>query len=108
MFSGVELMHRLIITFGLLVTLVLFTDILCSDYTKAKYQYRIVTVERGDTLWCIAAKHTTHKQDIRELIARIKQTNNIDKNVEIYPGQVLQVPVKIDDVDQPLWANLFR
>lgn len=56
-------------------------------------RYTIVTVERGDTVWSIATKYSTHSQDIRHVIAVMKEVNNLNRSVDIYPGQTLRVPV---------------
>ena len=56
-------------------------------------RFTAVTVERGDSVWSIAAKHSTHSQDIRHVIAVMKEVNNLNRSVDIYPGQTLRVPV---------------
>ena len=48
-------------------------------------------VTHGDTLWAIAADHVPPGEDIRRLIADIRETSGIQSSV-IYPGQVLLIP----------------
>ncbi|MEN6412668.1 MAG: LysM domain-containing protein [Veillonellales bacterium] len=56
--------------------------------------YETVYVKPGDTVWQIAAKYTTDKDDIRKLIYEIRQINKLDNNAKVYPGQTLKVPIK--------------
>lgn len=56
--------------------------------------YQEVHVLAGDTVWSIASKYVSNKDDIRELIMAIRQINGLAINAEIYPGQVIKVPVK--------------
>lgn len=56
--------------------------------------YQLVYVNPGDTVWQIAAKYATDKDDIREIIYNIRQINKLNNNAQVYPGQVLKVPVK--------------
>lgn len=60
------------------------------------YRNCSVTVAQGDTLWDIAWRHTENKEDVREVMHRISQANAL-KSSHIYPGQVLQVPVRVQD-----------
>ncbi|MCB2224017.1 MAG: LysM peptidoglycan-binding domain-containing protein [Actinobacteria bacterium] len=46
----------------------------------------------GDTLWDIAAAHTTPGEDVRRVVYEIQRLNDLDGSV-IQPGQVLQVPL---------------
>ncbi|WP_373665544.1 LysM domain-containing protein [Sporomusa silvacetica] len=56
--------------------------------------YETVYVKPGDTVWQIAAKYTTDKDDVRELIYEIRQINKLDNNARVYPGQVLKMLVR--------------
>lgn len=47
-------------------------------------------VEQGDTLWTIASRYTTNKQDVRRVIDIIKDINECDST--IYPGEWLEIP----------------
>lgn len=57
-------------------------------------QYIIVSVHSGDTVWSIASRYTNNKSDIRDFIYTIRKINSLDKNAEIYPGQVLKIPIQ--------------
>ncbi len=48
-------------------------------------------VTAGDTLWAIAADHVSPDEDIRHLIADIRESSGIQSSA-IFPGQVLLIP----------------
>ena len=56
--------------------------------------YDTVFVRSGDTLWSIATKRVTEKEDIRDVMMVIRTVNGLNNNAQIYPGQALKVPVK--------------
>ena len=56
--------------------------------------YDTVFVRSGDTLWSIASKRVTEKEDIRDVMMIIRTVNGLNNNAQIYPGQALKVPVK--------------
>jgi LysM repeat protein len=58
--------------------------------------YNEVRVYSGDSVWSIASNFATSKDDIRELVTAIKRVNSLSNRAEIYPGQVLKVPSKIN------------
>lgn len=62
--------------------------------TASGGQYQFVKVSSGDTVWSIAARNTGEKDDIRNIVVAIKKANALDNHVQIYPGQVLKVPVR--------------
>lgn len=53
-----------------------------------------VTASRGDTLWDICSRIATEKEDVREIVYRAKQENNIKDLGELQPGQEIIVRVK--------------
>ncbi|MBQ7317577.1 MAG: LysM peptidoglycan-binding domain-containing protein [Phascolarctobacterium sp.] len=57
------------------------------------YYNQKVTVHSGDTMWSIAHRWSDDKEDVREVMHRICEANNL-KSKHIYPGQVLTIPVK--------------
>jgi len=61
-------------------------------YTTAE-SYVDVQVNQGDTVWSIAARYASDKEDIRDLIIAIKRINGLNNNELIYPGQVLKIPI---------------
>ncbi len=60
------------------------------------YRSCSVTVAPGETLWDIAWRHTESKEDVREVMYRISRANAL-KSSYIHPGQVLQVPVRVQE-----------
>lgn len=65
------------------------------------YRNYTVTVAAGDTLWDIAGRCTGAREDIREVIFRIKQENRL-KTSYVYPGQVLKIPMKAEHYEAAL------
>lgn len=53
-----------------------------------------VTANKGDTLWNICSKIATEKEDVREIVYRAKQENNIKDPNELQPGQEIIVRVE--------------
>jgi hypothetical protein len=66
---------------------------------RQQVAYISVPVAAGDTVWMIAARQVNATDDIREMIFAIRQANNLNNNAEIFPGQVLKVPITgpVDD-----------
>lgn len=56
-------------------------------------QYRQVEVHSGDTLWSLAERHGSEKQDIRELVFHIRELNQIADSGALTPGTLLRIPV---------------
>ena len=69
-----------------------------SDLSAATPVYRdySVTVAQGDTLWDIACRHAEGKEDVRLVMERIAKANKLETG-HIYPGQVIKVPLRIQD-----------
>lgn len=60
---------------------------------EAVYREYSVTVASGDTLWDIAGRHAEKNEDLREVMFRITQANNLESK-RLYPGQVLKIPLR--------------
>lgn len=58
------------------------------------YRNYNLTVTSGDTLWDIAARHTEKNEDVRAVVYRIAEANNLH-NKNILPGQVIKVPMRV-------------
>ena len=58
----------------------------------APVEYGAHLVVTGDTLWDIAAEHTTPGEDVRRVVYEIQRLNDLDGSM-ILPGQELQVPL---------------
>lgn len=56
--------------------------------------YETTHVKSGDTLWDIASRYSTEKDDIRQLTYAIREINKLNENAQIYPGQTLKIPVR--------------
>lgn len=77
----------------LLVTLIGYMLLFQRSGNQPQVSYVYVQVTEGDTLWHIADRHVTPDEDIRMMIYTIRQVNKLNANSEIYPGQVLKVPI---------------
>ncbi|MCX7970821.1 MAG: LysM peptidoglycan-binding domain-containing protein [Negativicutes bacterium] len=53
---------------------------------------REVVINKGDTLWSVAARFCPDTVDIREYIADIVEINGIGPNEYLQPGQLIRVP----------------
>lgn len=51
----------------------------------------IVKIVAGDTLWDIASKNNFYDEDVRAVVYRIKQYNNLDDST-VYVGQTIAIP----------------
>ncbi len=60
-------------------------------YAATAQRYTTVTVQRGDTLWSIAASHSAPNADVQETIDRISQANHLAA-ASLQPGQHLRIP----------------
>lgn len=49
-------------------------------------------VQSGDNLWNIAEQTGFEQMDVRDIIERIKELNNM-QSVDIYPGDLIKIPV---------------
>ncbi|MBP2656647.1 MAG: yneA [Firmicutes bacterium] len=87
-------MRKTILVMSLVLILFAITPLAISRAFVDTTTYETVFVKSGDTVWQIAAKHTTAKDDVRELIYEIRRINKLDNNAKVYPGQALKVPVK--------------
>ncbi len=51
----------------------------------------IVTVEKGDTLWALAAQVAKPDEDIRDVVGRLMEINRLT-SPSLRPGQILYLP----------------
>lgn len=63
-----------------------------SEATDGPVEHGSHLVVAGDTLWDIAAEHTTPGEDVRRVVFEIQRLNDLEGSM-IHPGQVLRVPV---------------
>ncbi len=65
--------------------------ILAKGATKRVPAVKIITVEKGDTLWSIVKNNCTDNIDIRKAIYDIKKLNYMESS-NIMPGQKIKIP----------------
>ena len=66
-----------------------------ADIYMASGSYVNVQVGTGDTVWSIASRYTSNKENVRDMIFAIKRVNKLNSNAQIYPGQILKVPIVV-------------
>lgn len=81
-------MKKLLVT--LLVASLLTTVALANRNTEPEC-FIYYEVQQGDTLWDIACKNCTDKQNKQDYIYEVEQLNNI-QNCDIKPYQVIRLP----------------
>ncbi len=81
---------------GLLLLIIFWVGAVSASSTDypSPVNYTVVYVTAGDTVWNIAARYVTAKEDVRDIIFAIQKVNNLNHNAQIYPGQALKVPTK--------------
>lgn len=62
-------------------------------YSTTYNGYYEVRVKKSDTLWKIASENNPNNEDIRRVIYRIKQINNLD-DCFIKEGDIVKIPSK--------------
>lgn len=75
--------------------IVIVMNILSISFTNAEKpieNYVNIQVHSGDTIWTIAARNVSDKEDIRQLVHAITTMNELNHNSLIYPGQTLKIP----------------
>lgn len=86
---------RMVIGFLILFMFFSVANVFANDQDSVKNKQCItVAVHSGDTVWSIASKYTNNKSDIRDFIFTIRKINELDNCADIYPGQVLKIPVQ--------------
>lgn len=61
-------------------------------YSSTRDNYKMICIEKGDTLWDIATEYNTKNIDIRQVVLDIKELNNLGYRL-IYPGDLIKVPI---------------
>lgn len=56
------------------------------------HKTELVSVAPGDSLWSIASTYADDNTDVREMIYRIKQLNNLS-SADLLVGQTISVPL---------------
>ncbi len=81
----------LLVVYTCLAIFIGYDVLVAEEYT---YKNENVYVVQGDTMWDIAEKHMQPGEDIREVVARISEANDLPKGV-LYPGHFIKVPVRV-------------
>lgn len=90
--SNIRKFKRFMFLTVLLISMLTFTSILTLNaYSKDIPLFDYVSVQPGDTLWSIAEDYAGSK-DIREVVYKISQLNNI-RNNPIHPGDIIKIPL---------------
>ena len=87
-------MTRILLVVSLIVALWSIAPLASSNGYMDVGKYDTIQVQSGDSVWNIAKKYVTTKDDIRELTQAINQLNGLQKNSQIFPGQVLKIPIR--------------
>ena len=88
-------MRKTILIMSLVLVILSITPLAISRAFVDNTTYDTVYVKPGDTVWQIASKYATPKDDVREVIYEIRRINKLDNNAHVYPGQALKVPVRL-------------
>jgi LysM repeat protein len=91
MYSRIKILKPAIVLTFIALSFLVFTDTGSTAYRPVVYQ--TVHVNSGDSLWSIASKYVTDKDDIRNYIAMIQTANHLNSNSQIHPGQQLIIPI---------------
>jgi len=85
--------------FALLSSLIIFScyGVLQMEASTANMHKEQVVVHNGDSLWKIAGNWTKPGEDVREVIYRIEQENNLSAKDCLQPGQMIVVPVRTEN-----------
>jgi LysM repeat protein len=84
----------LLITVGVVLVLLLATGVAAGVGTPApdgEVAFATYRVAAGDTLWDIAAHHTSPEDDVRRTVYEIRVLNELEGTL-IVPGQILRIP----------------
>lgn len=90
--TNIKRFRTFIFSLVLIVSLIIFMIISTTKvYSANALKFESVYVEKGDSLWKIASQYNNNLR-IDDFIHTIEKLNNI-KNSEIYPGDILLIPV---------------
>lgn len=87
-------MIRTLLVISLVMVLWSAGPLASSDAYMNASTYVTIQVRSGDSVWSIAAKYVTDRDDIRDLTYAINQLNGLQRNGQIFPGQVLKIPLR--------------
>lgn len=87
-------MTKVMLVLSLMVAVWSITPLVNSNGYTTVSKYTTIQVKAGDSVWSIATKYVTDRDDIRELTQAMQQVNGLQHNGQIFPGQVLKVPLR--------------
>ncbi|WP_054870220.1 LysM peptidoglycan-binding domain-containing protein [Caloranaerobacter sp. TR13] len=82
----------LVISITLILVLISALFKIGKAYSVTYTQYINIEVKAGDTLWNIAKKNNSKKEDIRKLVYKIMELNDLE-TAKIKPGDIIKVPI---------------
>ena len=56
-------------------------------------------ISSGDTLWSLTSRTITEEEDLRDKIISIRKINGLAANQQLYPGQIIQIPVNQSTIE---------
>lgn len=74
-------------------TISFFRSFGTAESTISDLKYEEVYISNGDTVWDLALEYKPEKYDVRDLVAEIRDVNNI-KDLNIKPGEVIKIPLR--------------
>lgn len=93
----IRIANKFKLTISLFILIFAIYCILMFTFNKASgeelEEYKKYIVKKGDTIWEIALINMNTNKDVRELVYDIYNVNNIGGSENIYPGQLLLLPV---------------
>ena len=81
----------MIVLAGLSLTVALPTLSSMHLYAAGSEQFVTMTVQPGDSLWAIAARHVAADGSVQDAVDRIAAANHL-QNSAVVPGQQLKIP----------------
>ncbi len=85
----------LFVTFLFIITVLIitfFTNSIKAHSMILNEEFKEVQILEGDTLWNLALEHMPSKYDVRDMVYKIKETNNMETSY-IYPGDIIKIPI---------------
>lgn len=86
--------NKFVYIIALLLLIVSFHNFIYASKKDDNVILKKVEIKYGDTIWDIAKNNISEGEDIRNYIYEIRKINNLEE-INIYPGKVILVPVKI-------------
>lgn len=86
------MMKRSLIMMSVTMAVICFIGFYMCQEDKT-YSLKSYIVQQGDTLWSVVSNESDISGDIREVVYDTYNLNNISQNEDIYPGQVILIPV---------------